>query len=285
MRGLHNMANGVETCAIRFLDNNLLLDTTNVSYTSDVDYDGKNISDVLDPHSFGVYRLTKNGSEDGYVVDITLSAPLEPTSFAMIPNDVNAFYLTSESEVKIQASNFGFDMIEKEFTGRHSRFGVFANLTEADSQNNFKYWRIFITEGNRDVSENNETLDIKYFYFGDGVQLTERNIAGGISVGLSDLSEVFKAESGREYYNQKDKKMTVGGLRFQYMNDTDRANFQKFYYENGITNNFLAMIDPDGVLEAEPCELMRVMKFDKLPAQTHRIRDLFENTFSLTEAL
>jgi hypothetical protein len=279
------MANGVQTCAIRFLENNLLLDTTNVSYTSDVDYDGKDISDVLDPHNFGVYRLTKNATEDGYLIDVTLSAPLEVTSFAMVANDVNGFYLTNESEVKIQASNFGFDMIEKEIIGRHSRFGVFANLSEVGEQNAFKYWRILITEGNRDVSENNETLDIKYCFFGDGVELTERNIAGGISVGVDDLSQVFKAESGREYYNQKDKQMKIGGLRFQYMNDTDRANFQKFYYEFGTTNNFLTMVDPDGKFEAEPCELMRVMKFDKLPTQTHRIRDLFENTFSLTEAL
>jgi len=279
------MANNVETCGIRFLENNLLLDTTNVSYTSDVDYDGQNISDVLDPHSYGVYRLTKNAIEDGYLIDITLTAPIEPTSFAMLANDVNGFYLTSESQVRIQCSNFGFDIIEKEIIGRHSRFGIFANLAEIGEANAFKYWRILITEGNRDVSEIGESLDIKYCFFGDGVQLDTRNIAGGISTSLTDLSKVFKAESGREYYNQKEKQLKIGGLRFQYMNESDRSNFQKFYYEFGTTNNFLCMVDPDGKFEAEPCELMRIMKFDRLPNQTHKIRDLFENTFSLTEAL
>ena len=270
---------------IRFLDNNLLTDSANVIFSSDTDYDGKTGQDVLDTKNFGVYRLTENVTLGGYVFDVELTAPLEPSSFAIVPNDVNGFYLTSETEVIVQASNFGFDTVEKEFEGIHSRFGAFCDFRETGVDNSFRYWRIWLKEFNRDPSEINESLDIKYIFFGDHVDITERNIATKYSVKLTDNSEIFESESGRRYVNDKPKKLTIDGLRFQYMNGTDRANFQKFYYEYGISQNFLTVIDPADVMTAEPLELMRIMHFNAIPDQSQQIRDLMETSFSLSEAL
>jgi hypothetical protein len=79
--------------------------------------------------------------------------------------------------------------------------------------------------------------------------------------------------------------MNISGLRFQYMNEQDRINFQQFYYCVRKTLNFLTIVDPEGFTEAEIMENARVMHFVDIPGQAHRIRDLFENTFSLREAL
>ena len=275
----------VKTCGIRFLDNNLLTDSANVSFSSKADLNGQTLADVIDSESFGKYRLTEDDTDAAYIFDVELTNQLNPCCFVMLAADVNKFYLTSESVITVQASNFGFGYVEKEFIGEFSRFGIYCNFYEAGVQNNFRYWRIHISAGNRAPSENNESLDIKYAFFGDGLTFEDRNVATGFGVSLKDLSKPFVAESGRKYYNQKEKQLVVSGLRFQYMNGTDRANFQKFYYENGITNNFLALIDPNGNIEAERFELMRIFKFDSLPKQTHKIRDLFENNFTLTEAL
>lgn len=270
---------------IRFLDNNLLTDSVNVIFSSDTDFNGKDGTDVLNPFEFGTYRLTENATLGGYVFDVTLNAPLEPSSFAMVPVDVNGFYLTSETEIIVQASNFGFDTVEKEFTGYHSRFGAFCDFREDGVENAFKYWRVWIKEFNRDPSEINESLDIKYLFFGDHVDIQERNITTAYSVELDDRTEIFESESGRRFSNNKDKRLKISGLRFQYMNGNDRANFQKFYYEKGIAENFLVAIDPADTMTAEPLELMRVMHFDRLPGQRQQIRDLMETTFTLTEAL
>ena len=210
------MATYLDTYAIRLLDNNLLDDSVNVNFTSEADYNGNDIADVLDKRNFGVYRLTKDGTEDAYIINITLSAPLEPSSFAMLPA-YDSFYLTSESVVTLRASNLGFDYIEKEFTGKHSRFGVFCNVREKDIQNSFKYWQVYITTGNRAPSEINESLDIKYCFFGDGLEIVDKNIAPGYAVSHTDLSEKFTAESGREWWNEKDIVTDFSGLRFQMM--------------------------------------------------------------------
>jgi len=276
------MANQIEKCGIRFCNNNYLLDDE-VFFTSETDYNGNTFDDVFDTRNFGVYRLTKDPVDDAFIFDITLPGSIEPASFALLPADYNNFYLTAETEITIEASNFGFDTIEKTFTGKHSRFGVFCNFTELKEQNSYRYWRIRITTGNR--TEFDDSLDIKYAYFGDHVGLATRNIATGFGVGLKDLSQVFMAESGREYFNKKDKQMNLTGLRFQYMNDQDRVNFQQFYYCVGKTENFLTILDPDGVTEAEIGELNRIYSFNAIPGQTHQIRDLFENTFALKEAL
>lgn len=272
----------IEKCGIRFCNNNYLSDSE-VTVVSETDYNGNTIDDVLDTRNFGVYRLTKDPVEDAFIFDITLPNSIEPTTFALLPVDYNAFYLTAETKITIEASNFGFNDIQKTFTGKHSRFGVLCNFTETSVQNSYRYWRIKITTGNR--SNFDETLDIKYAYFGDNLGLSTRNIATGFSVAQRDLSQIFTAESGREFPNFKDLQMTISGLRFQYMNEQDRINFQQFYYCVRKTLNFLTIVDPEGFTEAEIMENARVMHFVDIPGQAHRIRDLFENTFSLREAL
>ncbi len=272
----------IEKCGIRFCNNNFIEDP-NTTLVAETDYNANVVADVLDTRDFGVYRLTKDPVEDAFIFDITLPNSLEPTVFALLPVNYNEFYLTAETEVTVEASNFGFNAIQKTFTGRFSRFGVQVNFTENGVQNSYRYFRIKITTGNR--ANFDETLDIKYFYFGDHVGLTTRNIATGFGVKLNDLSETFIAESGREYFNEKDLQLSLSGLTFQFMNGTDRSNFQRFYYEYRISRNFLTIVDPDDVIEAEYMELMRMMHFVGMPNQSHRLRDLFETTFELREAI
>jgi hypothetical protein len=272
----------IEKCGIRLCNNNFL-DDASVTIAAETDYNGNTVADILDTRDFGVYRLTKDPVQDAFIFDVTLPNSLEPTVFAILPANYNEFYLTAESEVTVEASNFGFNAIQKTFTGRFSRFGVQVNFTENSVQNSYRYFRIKITTGNR--TNFDETLDIKYFYFGDHVGLTTRNIATGFGVALNDLSESFVAESGREYFNEKDLQLSISGLTFQFMGDSDRANFQKFYYHVRKSKNFLTILDPDDKIEAEYMELMRMMRFVNLPNQSHRLRDLFETSFELREAI
>lgn len=278
------MATYLDTYSIRLLDNNLLDDAVNVSFTSEADYNGNDVSDVLNKRSFGVYRLTKDPVEDAYIINITLSAPLEPSSFAMLPA-FSSFYLPSESVVSLRASNLGFDYIEKEFTGKHSRYGVFCDIRENGVQNSFKYWQVYITTGNRAPSEINESLDIKYCFFGDGLELTDKNIAPGFSIAHEDLSEKFESGSGREYWNEKDTYSIFSGLRFQLMKKEDRAEFQKFYFRNKTTNNFLAVVDPYGITEAEDLETMKMVRLESLPTSTQKYLNYFDVPFTLKEVI
>ena len=268
---------------IRFLDNNLVSQA--VSVVSDTDYDAKDVTGVLDAYDFGLYRLTENGTLGGYVFDIELFANLEPSCFAIVPSDVTRFFLTSETEVVLQASNSGFDNIEKEFTGVFSRFGAFVNIREAGVDNAYRYWRVWIKEFNRDPGEINESLDIKYFYLGDHVQIDTRNIAKGIGVFNEDKSSILIAESGRRFANLKQSQLKINNLKFQAMSGSDRANFQRFYQTVGKVENFLCIPDPGDATSAEPLELMRVMHFEKPPMQKHIVRDLFDQDFTLVEAV
>lgn len=267
---------------IRFLDNNFFKDAE--STVSDVDLNGVYADECFDEYDFGKYRLTENGTLGGYVIDVTLKGEMAPSSFAIVPDDNRVFYLTNETEIVLQASNSGFGLIEKEFTAKWSRFGVFADLQD-DDDNSYKYWRIWIKEFNRGESEKNESIDIKYIYLGDHVEIDNWNITKGIGVELVDRSRIETSESGRVYANLKRPQLKITGLRFQFMNSIDRANFQKLYYQTGATSNFLVLIDPSGYTESEFLELMRVMRFEKNPSQSHVIRDLFTQNFSLIEAL
>jgi hypothetical protein len=268
---------------IRFLDNNFL--ESAVSVSSETDLNGFDVNDILDNYNFGKYRLTEDAVLSGYKIDIELQGELAPSSFSIIPDDNRIFYLTAETEVVIQASNSGFSVIEKEFTARHSRFGVFCDLQEDGIDNSYKYWRIWIKEFNRGTSELNESLDVKYIYLGDHVEVDSYNVSNGIGVQLEDRSVLQIAESGRVYANRKRPQLKITNLRFQYCSGADRIALQKLYYQVGKTENFLCVLDPSGVTEAEANELMRVMRFEKNPGQTHRVRDLFEQSFSLIEAL
>lgn len=268
---------------IRFLDNNFFADAE--STVSDIDHNGVYADECFDVYNFGKYRLTENGTLGGYVIDVTLKGEMAPSSFALIPDDNRVFYLTNETDIVIQASNSGFNLIEKEFTVQASRFGIYADLTETGVDNSYKYWRIWIKEFNRGESEKNESIDIKYIYLGDHVEIDGRNISTGIGVQLEDRSKLQISESGRVYANLKRPQLTITNLRFQYMNGNDRKAFQRFYHQVGKTDNFLVVLDPSGVTESEKYELMRVMRFEKNPSQSHVIRDLFTQTFSLVEAL
>jgi hypothetical protein len=268
---------------IRFLDNNFF--TTAANVTSDADLNGVLASEVFDSYNFGKYRLTENGVLGGYVIDVELAGELSPSSFALIPDDIRVFYLTSETEVVLQASNTSFDVIEKEYTLNWSRFGIFGDLTEQGVDNSYRYWRIWVKEFNRGESEKNESLDIKYLYLGDHVLIDDRNISTSIGVQLEDRSKIQMAESGRVYANLKRPQLKITNLRFQFQNGSDRVNFQQFYHRTGKSENFLCVVDPNGITEAEKFELMRVMRFEKNPTQSHVVRDLFEQTFTLVEAL
>jgi len=278
------MSTWVEIGGARFLDNNFL-DDDGVTLTGLADGNGQTASDVLDKVDFGVYQLTETVADDAYIIDVQLTAPLNPSSMVMLAANVNNFYLTSESTVEVEASNFGFGTVQKTFTGRHSRFGVFCDLVEDGVDNSYTYWRIKIAVGNRGVDENLDALDIKYLFLGDGVRLTQRNITRRFSVDLKDLTQVFTSESGRQYYNQKPQRLYYNGLRFQYMSGQDRENFQKFYYFGGISKNFLFCPDPTGFMEAEAMELMRMVSFDALPKESHVQNDEFEVSFNLSEAV
>jgi len=274
----------IEKCGLRFLDNNMLEDTANVVVTAETDFNGNTYQDVLDKRNYGNYRLTKDPVKDAFIIDIELKAPLSPTSFAMVPKNINNFFLSSESTVEIQASNFGFDTTQETFTGKLSRFGVFVNLVK-DQMDPYRYYRVSIPFGNLGAGWTGENLDIKYMFFGDGVYRENVNIATGFSVTYEDLSEIFQAESGREYPNEKEFRTSFNGLRFQFMEGQDKINFQKFFQCAGIKKNFLVVVDPDFNIESDPNEYMRIMRFQNMPSQAHIIRKLFEHPFTLREAM
>lgn len=272
------------TCEnIRFLDNSFLNQA--LSVTSDEDYNGQYAIDATDVFDFGRYRLTENAELGGYVIDIELNGELQPSTFAMVPHDTTKFYLTSETEVVVQASNSGFDTIEKTFTGRWSRFGVFCDFMETGVDNSYRFWRIWIKEFNRGESEKNESIDIKYFYLGDHVEIDDRNIATGIGIEMIDRSKIQIVESGRAYSNKKRKQLKLTNLRFQHMTSADRSKFQIFYEEKGKTDNFLCIPDPSNASESVPFDLMRVFRLEKLPRGEHKILDQVTMNFSLIEAL
>ena len=269
---------------IRFLDNNLLGQEYVILSGTD-DYEGNSPADVLDPYNFGIYRLTQHPTLGGYCFDVELSASLEPSSFAMIPSDVRNFYLTSETEVVIQASNFGFESVEKEFKGKFSQYGVFCNIRQAETDNAYRYWRIWIKEFSRAPDDINESLDIKYLYFGDHVEINDTNISNGIGVRWIDNSTIAKSQSGRRYPNYKKPTLELNNCRFGLLKGNDRRNFQRFYQRVGKTENFLVVPDPSDFISVDPYELMRVMHFSQVPSQSHVVFDMYDQSFTLVEAV
>lgn len=198
----------------------------------------------------------------------------------MITSLGDEFPISSLGSVTIEANNIDdFSSpplsVEAEVTAN----GVFKFLDTLDSA--YRYWRVKITdpyysEGPQ-ISIGNITLS-EYQSF------TARNISNGFSYQYEDRSQRQEAESGKYYFDVKDKRKIYGGMEAALLDKTNRAKVDDLFKEVGLTVPFYISIDPQGEISSDLDEFTNYVFFDSPPSMTHVFHEYFNANFALREA-
>lgn len=142
----------------------------------------------------------------------------------------------------------------------------------------YRYLRLEI------VDRSNSTLEFSYFYAGNYLEIN-RNITIGYQKERIDPTDVQETESGRRYFNIKDRYERWDGMVIEYPTRSDRLKIEQMWHDFGRFKPFFISIDPTTNISNDLSELTRFVYFNSDVNYDHNIRDLYSINFTVRDVI
>lgn len=155
--------------------------------------------------------------------------------------------------------------------------GIFHFIDESDCF--YRYARMEIKD------QKNPDMKFSYFYGGDYIPITARNVSIGYQKARVDPSRVQETESGRRYFNIKDSYEQWNSLTMQFVPRENRLDLEQMWHDFGRHKPFFISIDPTANISNDLGELTRFVYFNSQVIWQHQIRDLYNGIFSVRDVV
>lgn len=221
----------------------------------------------------------RNHYPDEFVkIDLGFQAQID--FFGLIYKTDQEFTLSNSAIVRIQASNIdSFDSTPLDVTARVSDFGAFSIFNDVDAS--YRYWRISINDM---FNPNGPELEFSYLYLGQAETFTANNVEQGFNFELMDRSKTAEAESGKQYFDIRQKGHAVANLKALLIKPESKNMLLNLFREVGITEPFFVSIDPKVQVTEAIEDLTKFVYFNGPPKFTHIFCDNWAADFALKEA-
>ena len=230
-----------------------------------------------------------------YVVTIDLGTQVRATS-ALIEVEQNGGYaFTDDFQMNIEcniSSPLSSDFtapytVDDRFFGRRASRNHFYALMPRNLS--YRYYRIKLFRQNEPNSTSTSIplypCELRDIFVGETVDL-DRPPARGLSHQSVDLSQVFQAESGREYFLEKPVYQTINGIEFPLMKNYQVSALKIWSDRIGISTPFFAVLDPSGKWDGPSFGAsFGFFRLVDLPVFTHQFTSYWSTTLNLKEVL
>jgi hypothetical protein len=127
--------------------------------------------------------------------------------------------------------------------------------------------------------------EMGYFYVGDYSTLPERNISTGFESTYDDNSLLSRADEGQIYANDRMPVRVYSSLDVGVSRPEVGAFLKNLYKKKQLSIPFFVALDPLSYLSDSFDEHLALVRFTNPPKHKHVIRNLFEISFELREAI
>lgn len=223
----------------------------------------------------------RNHTDEWLKWDLTLAQ--EVTFFAAISNIKRVFGLSASASVHVQANNVDLwtapplDVtVTPHDDGLYRFFDDVADTT-------YRYWRFRFVDRLNTCGP--EGFAIGHVYLGDHITFTTDNIQRGFQKGKVDPSQIVETESGARFALKRPKFRTFTNLQVAQPLAAERRDMEDLFDQVGQTTPFYASLDPTLFYSEELQELTGYFYFGSDARFGHVIRDYFDCSFELREAI
>lgn len=205
-----------------------------------------------------------------------------PTFVALMGSVDEAFCLSSEAVVKLQANNLdSWTSPTLDITVPVEDLAAMKVLDDSVTTS-YNYYRLVITDRRNTLGP--EGLSFGYAYIGDHVSMTSTNIAKGFVKKIIDPSIVSSSENGALFFEERPRYLEISNSEIQMLNGTDADDIEQLFYDVGIRTPFLFSVDPDEEISRNLSDLTRLMIMTTSPEFSHVVRDYYNVSFEMREA-
>lgn len=145
-----------------------------------------------------------------------------------------------------------------------------------------RFWRVSIKD--RENPAGPSALAISYLSIASAVTFAVTNIANGFSISHTDPTIVSQSENGTKYFDIRPKYWNLSG-EVQIVLGDERREFEQFAYDAGVSQPFFISVDPKLVTFSSHNEVTKFVYFNEPPQFQHIIRDYFNISLSVAEAV
>ena len=132
---------------------------------------------------------------------------------------------------------------------------------------------------------NSHTKNVKQFYLGDYLTLTNRNVNNNFEHSIFDPSAISQSENGTLYFDTKTKYNIFRAMTIGILDKSDREALKRLFKRKGKTIPFYVSIDPTGIISDDISDFTKYVVFEEEPQINHVIYDKFDITMSFREIL
>ena len=218
-------------------------------------------------------------------IKVDLGVALEPTFVGLVGPIDEAFSLSNEATVTIQANNVDeFDSPQLSIVATKTAGGILEFIDSDTEDRIFRFWKIKI-EDRKNTQSSTDGFKFGYFYLGDYKTFTTTNVTRGFSKEIQDPSIRFTSESGQDFFQEKIKYYTYNSASIEVMKGQEREEMEQMFYDFGITQSFFVAIDPLNGISLSNDENTKLVRFETKPTFTHVFLDYYNFAFSLKEVI
>jgi hypothetical protein len=222
----------------------------------------------------------RNHSEEWVKFDFLTQRPVD--FVALLGRIDRAFSLSSSATVKLQLNNsdaWTSPSVDASIT-RHDR-GAFRFQDDLGSSS-YRYCRIYIRDRLNTAGPN---LELAHVYVGDYVTFSTTNVGLGFQKSTVDPSERVESDAGAVFWRRKPKYRKFSNVNVGQILASERQAVESLFETVGLTTSFYMSIDPTLVISTELAELTAYVNFASEPTFTHVIRDYFNMSAEMREAV
>lgn len=225
----------------------------------------------------------RNHTSERWTVD--LGTAMAVTFFACIGPKSAPFSISATATAKLYASNvnsWASPALTVDLTVTPE--GIFAFLGDDGADTTYRYWRFEFEDKTNTVGP--QGFKLGHLYLGDYVSIAGRNVTpGGWSIYEEDPSVVIESEGGALFHDLRTKYRVFNGLLIDQIPQASRLELEQMFHNVGISKPFYFTIDPLLSQTASFTEWGGYVRFMDRPEFTHVIKNYFEMSLSLREAL
>ena len=231
-----------------------------------------------------------------YVLTLDMGKAVRASSVLLeVEADSTSYPITDDFQMNVECniSSALSSNLTTQYTADDRFFGRRASRTHfyalMPRNISYRYYRIKLFKQNEaNNSSTRPTLYdavVKDLYVGGVVDL-DRPPARGLSHQSIDLTQVFQAESGREYFLDKPIYQTISGIEFPLLQRYQVSALKIWSDQIGISHPFFAVLDPSGKWDGPAFGAsFGFFRMTSLPLFTHQFTNYWSTTLNLKEVL
>lgn len=258
--------------------------TLNLSNTTNAIWETLGYTTGVDtgPHMIGVQvfanMVRSHWPHEEIFIDFGYSAPIG--FIGMVTDLAEEFKIPQGAEIRIQANTVNsfiappLDQIIPVF-----KTGAFKFIDDVEDSV-WRYVKITIK-----CPTFADTPEIGYLYIGDYSTFPERNIETGFEHSHDDSSLLSRADDGQIYANDRTPVRRFQSMEVGLARPECAAFLKNVYKKKQLSVPFFVAIDPTEYLSESFDEYIALVRLESPPKYKHILKDFFQMSFELKEAI